>query len=98
MTMREVSASEFKAKCLKMLDELDDEGIVLTKHGKRIARVVPLRQDPRDFIGGRPDMMVNPDDDYFSTGLVWEAELPLDWHDRANFIVERKAMRHPAGR
>lgn len=96
--MKEVTATEFKAKCLRMLDELDAEGLVITKHGKPIARVVPIRPDPMALIGGRPDMFIEPEDDYFSTGAIWEAELPVDPIERADFIAARKAMRHPAGR
>jgi prevent-host-death family protein len=41
MTERTVSASEFKAKCLAMLDEVAATGeeIVVTKRGRAVARV-----------------------------------------------------------
>lgn len=41
--MKEVAISEFKAKCLKMLDEVNKtkQPIRITKHGKPIAEVVP---------------------------------------------------------
>ncbi len=40
----EVSVSEFKARCLRMIDEVSTSGreIVLTRNGKPVARVVPL--------------------------------------------------------
>ena len=42
-----IAATEFKAKCLAILDELDSNGIVVTKHGRPIARLVPVeRTDP----------------------------------------------------
>jgi antitoxin (DNA-binding transcriptional repressor) of toxin-antitoxin stability system len=34
--------SKFKEQCLSLLDHLDPEGIVVTKHGKAVARVIPL--------------------------------------------------------
>src|SRR5437016_14440887 len=37
-----ISASEFKAKCLKILDELGAEGIIIEKRGKPIAKVIPV--------------------------------------------------------
>ncbi len=39
-----VAASEFKAKCLRLLDEIAAEGgsLTITKHGRPIARVVPI--------------------------------------------------------
>jgi prevent-host-death family protein len=41
--MRSVKASEFKAKCLAILDEVHDTGepVVILKHGRPVARLVP---------------------------------------------------------
>ena len=41
---RDISASEFKAKCLRLLDDIQESGaeMVITKHGKPVARVVPV--------------------------------------------------------
>lgn len=41
--MRTMSASEFKAKCLAILDEVNQTGesLVITKHGKPVAQVFP---------------------------------------------------------
>jgi prevent-host-death family protein len=41
MAARTVSASEFKAKCLAMLDDVSASGeeIVITKHGRAVARL-----------------------------------------------------------
>jgi prevent-host-death family protein len=41
MSTRTVSASQFKARCLAMLDEVADTGeeIVITKRGRAVARV-----------------------------------------------------------
>jgi prevent-host-death family protein len=50
--MRSISASEFKAKCLALLDEVAEtrEALVVTKRGKPVARVVPA-EPPRSLIG-----------------------------------------------
>jgi prevent-host-death family protein len=42
---RRIPAGEFKAKCLALLDEVAATGatIVVTKYGKPVAKVVPLR-------------------------------------------------------
>jgi prevent-host-death family protein len=39
-----IPAGEFKAKCLKLLDEVAEkrETLVITKHGKPVAQVVPI--------------------------------------------------------
>ena len=44
MKQATVPISEFKAKCLRMVDEVAKRGntLVLTKHGRPIARVVPI--------------------------------------------------------
>ena len=50
--MRSVAASEFKAKCLALLDEVAENGetLVVTKRGKPVAHVVPA-EEPRSLIG-----------------------------------------------
>lgn len=39
-----MKASDFKARCLSVLDQVRDSGreLVVTKHGKPVARVVPV--------------------------------------------------------
>jgi prevent-host-death family protein len=39
-----IGAGEFKAKCLKLLDEVAEtrETLVITKHGRPVAQVVPM--------------------------------------------------------
>lgn len=41
---RAINASEFKAKCLRLLDEAHATGneLIITKRGKPVARVVPI--------------------------------------------------------
>ena len=56
MTMvmtRRIAAGEFKAKCLRLLDEVKEHGteVVVTKRGVPIARVVPM--GPQADIFGR---------------------------------------------
>jgi prevent-host-death family protein len=42
-----VPAAEFKAKCLALLDEVAStgQGIVVTKRGKAMVRVVPIEEE-----------------------------------------------------
>ena len=44
--IRRIPAGEFKAKCLRLLDEVSRTGqeIVVTKRGKEVARVLPIAQ------------------------------------------------------
>ena len=41
--MRAIGITEFRRRCLALLEDLPEEGIVITKHGRPIARVVPMR-------------------------------------------------------
>lgn len=52
-----ISVSEFKAKCLGIMEEVHERGVeyVVTKRGKPIAKVVPVSAaapDPFGFLGG----------------------------------------------
>ena len=50
---RTMKASEFKAKCLQLMDDLADGGgeIVITKNGKPVSRLVPYREPAASFFG-----------------------------------------------
>lgn len=39
-----IGAGDFKARCLKLLDEVatTGESLVITKHGKAVAKLVPM--------------------------------------------------------
>ena len=67
-------AAEFKAKCLKILDELEAEGIVITKWGRPVARVIPaVEADNKKLIGSMKGK-IEIHGDLFSTGMKWNAE------------------------
>lgn len=75
--MKTMKASEFKAKCLKELDNLPDEGIVLTKHGKPVAKIIPLNESKKGKYAKYFGSMKNEIKiygDIFSTGVKWDAE------------------------
>ncbi len=48
-----IKASEFKARCLKLMDEVAETGkeIVITKHGRPVSRLVPHVERPRSLFG-----------------------------------------------
>jgi prevent-host-death family protein len=50
---RMIKASEFKAKCLALMDEVERTGqsVVITKNGKPIAELSPYRQRERNLFG-----------------------------------------------
>ena len=51
--MKEMPAGEFKAKCLMVMDQVQKtrEAVLITKHGKPVAQLVPA-PDPDDDIFG----------------------------------------------
>ena len=71
--MKSVGAAKFKEQCLALLNGLDAEGLVITKHGKPVARVIPYGQQGTDLIGSlRHKVKVRGD--IFGTGLTWDAD------------------------
>ena len=71
--MKTIGSAKFKERCLSLLDEVDSEGIVITKHGKPVARLVPVESGMAKYIGcmkGKIKIKGN----IFSTGIKWDAE------------------------
>ncbi len=71
--MKTIGAAKFKEQCLALLDRLDAEGLIVTKHGKPVARVVPYNQDCADLIGSLKHK-IEIRGDIFTTGLRWDAD------------------------
>jgi prevent-host-death family protein len=72
--MKQIPAAKFKEQCLALLDRVGEEGIVITKRGKPIAKLIPIRTESAELIGklkGRLKIKGN----VFSTGLKWHAQL-----------------------
>lgn len=68
-----ISATEFKAKCLQIFDQLDAEGIVVEKRGKPVAKVMPIRSNNSEWIGSMKGQ-IKIHGDIMSTGIKWDAE------------------------
>ena len=51
--MRSIPAARFKARCLKIMDEVRNrrETVLITKKGKPVARLVPVEESIRDVFG-----------------------------------------------
>ena len=39
--MKRIGAAKFKEQCLALLDQLAADGLIVTKHGRPVARVLP---------------------------------------------------------
>ena len=70
--MNEIGAAKFKEQCLALLDQLDADGLIITKHGKPVARVIPFDTQGVGLIGSlRHKVKIRGN--VFSTGLHWDA-------------------------
>ena len=49
--MKRMNVSEFRRQCLGLLEHLPAEGVLITKRGQPIARLVPVRESDSDLIG-----------------------------------------------
>ena len=75
--MRTIKASEFKAKCLKLMDEVAETGepLVITKSGKPVARLVPLEERPKSLWGAHKGLIEIKGDIISPIDVDWEANL-----------------------
>ena len=71
--MRQINAAKFKEQCLALLDNLDAEGLVVTKRGKPVARVIPIGTSCASLIGSMKGKL-KIRGDLLSTGVKWDAE------------------------
>jgi prevent-host-death family protein len=51
--MKTMAAGSFKAHCLAVMDEVQakKETVIITKHGKPVAKLVPVSEDVDDIFG-----------------------------------------------
>jgi len=65
---RQIAAGEFKAKCLGLIDEVNETGqeLIITKRGKPMAKVIPFEPATVDSLFGRlkgiVEIVGDPDD------------------------------------
>lgn len=71
--MKTIGAAKFKELCLALLEKLGPEGLVITKHGKPIARVIPITHDNGLLIGSLKGKLIVKGD-ILSTGVKWDAK------------------------
>ena len=68
-------AGQFKAKCLKLMDEVGKyrKEIVITKFGKPVAKLVPVNTAKTKSVFGCMKGTIQIHGDIFSTGEKWFA-------------------------
>jgi prevent-host-death family protein len=74
MVMQTISASQFKARCLALLDDVAETGgeIVVTKRGRPVAKVVPV-EDSADDLRGSVTYLVSEGELLAPIDVEWEA-------------------------
>ena len=81
-------AAEFKAKCLRILDELEPAGILITKRGRPVARLLPAVEEDNQKLIGSMKGKIRIKGDVFSTGAHWDAK---SGHSRRHSSLGRKS-------
>ena len=69
-----IGAGDFKTACLKLLDDVarNRKPLVITKHGKPVARLVPMPPDAALF-GALAGSVLREDDIVSPLGVEWDA-------------------------
>lgn len=69
---RQISAAEFKAKCLALFDEIESHrrSFVVTKRGRPVARVVPLETTKPSSLRGS---LLHEEDLLAPVSVDWDA-------------------------
>lgn len=75
-TFQNIPAGEFKSKCLKIMDEVNiqHKTIIITKHGKPIAKLVPFEESSLSLFGALEGSVKIKGDIIEPTGEKWDAE------------------------
>lgn len=68
-----IAAGDFKAKCLKLLDDVAQtrESLVITKHGKPLAKLVPMPPE-KELFGALADSVLKENDIISPLENDWE--------------------------
>ena len=76
---RTMKASEFKARCLALMDEIAESGeeIIITKHGKPVAKLAPCEDRSSSRFGRGGDIVILGDI-IEPIDVEWEAETDPD--------------------
>ncbi len=75
-----MKASEFKAKCLGLMDEVAEHGgeIVITKNSKPVANLTAFHERPKSLFGIDKSRLKITGDIISPIGVEWEAQSDPD--------------------
>lgn len=71
-----VNVTNFKAKCLQYIHAVQHEGelVVITRHGRPAAKLVPMEEGPHEPWFGRSAGTVREKGPLYDTGEAWDAD------------------------
>ena len=74
--METIKASEFKAKCLHLMDEVNKTGkeILITKNGKPVSILKPYKTVPKTLFGLHKGKLHSKDDLIAPLEIRWDVE------------------------
>jgi len=75
-SVKEIKASEFKAKCLKLMDQVAETGepMIITKNGHPVCLLEPFRPRPRTLYGSVKGSIAITGDIIGPIDVSWEAD------------------------
>ncbi len=70
-----IKASEFKAKCLQLMDKVKATGkeIIITKNGEPVSKLVPFKKRPKTLFGAHKNVVEVYGDIISPLNEEWEA-------------------------
>lgn len=71
-----IQAGHFKAKCLQLMDEVEEKhiSIIITKHGKPVAKLMPIEETPINYFGCLKDTVTIKKDIISPINVDWEEQ------------------------
>ncbi len=74
--MKTIQAGEFKAKCLQIMDEVNEKhiSITITKHGIPVAKLVPIEKTAKSAFGCLKDTVNIQADIIAPLDVEWDAD------------------------
>lgn len=74
--MKTIKASEFKARCLSLMDDVAESGeeIIVTKNGRPVSRLVPVMNRPKEVYGLHRGMWQMKDQLLDAADDQWETD------------------------
>lgn len=70
--MNVIDAAKLKEQCMALLDKLGNDGLIITRHGRPVARLLPPEAHDADLIGSLREKIVVRGD-ILSTRVNWDA-------------------------